>query len=251
MGGQGVELRMKLLGEAADQQLIKPLRTHGWEASISSENQAGEYLNVTAVKNGMTKHVALLYTSATANSHYKTVSSQVDHIFTNGALYQIENFAYGISTPVTPVSDFFPLLVGWNKELAPEHTAPLPPMRPEKVRRITAENPVIAIWSRLEQFASVNLAQKLVARRASESLAVMNASELSFKAEGVAFTSQNAADYMRGTSSESLNKRILNLYYGALSLASAEMMASPEGPKDLDEIEGITKQGQDVPQQGA
>lgn len=243
MGGQGVEPRMKLLIEAADQQLIKPLRTHGWEASISSESQSGEYLIVTATKNGTTHRIALLYTSATANSHYKTLDSQVDHIFTNGALYQIETFAYGVSTPVTPVSDFFPLLVGWNKELAPEQTSPLPPMRPQIVRRITAEDSLIAIWSRLEQFASVNLAQKLVARRASENSAEVEDSEMLSKAAGVAFTIQNAADYMRGTASESLNKRILNLYYGALSLASAEMMASPEGPKDLDEIEGITKQG--------
>jgi hypothetical protein len=243
MGGTGVEMRMKLLRDAADQQLVKPLRTHGWIASITQENTAGEYLIVEATKSGVTRRLALLYTSATDNNYYKVLDATVDFIFTNGALYLIEQFAYGISKPVAPVSEFFPVLLAWNKELAPSGAKSLPSAQPQKVRTITAEDPRTGIWARLDQFGSVTLAHKLVARRAEESGKAFTIEEIKTKAEGLAFAIRNASDYFRETPSESLNKRILSLYYGALALASAEMMASPEGPVDLDEIEGITRQG--------
>jgi hypothetical protein len=54
---------------------------------------------------------------------------------------------------------------------------------------------------------------------------------------------RNASDYFRGVPFESLNKRILTLYYGSMALAFAEMLASPRGPGDLDEVEGMTKYG--------
>lgn len=50
MGGQGVEQRMKILREAADQQLLKPFRTHGWDTVVSSEDTSGEYLIIEARK---------------------------------------------------------------------------------------------------------------------------------------------------------------------------------------------------------
>ena len=40
-----------------------------------------------------------------------------------------------------------------------------------------------------------------------------------------------------------MNRRVLSLYYGTMAFAQAEMLASPSGPIDLDEIEGMTKQG--------
>jgi hypothetical protein len=106
MAGQGVEQRMKILREAANQQLLKPFRTHGWDAVVISEKESGEYLIIEARKGAMTHRVALLYTSATDNSHYKALDAAVDHIFTNGALYHIENFTPGIRKPVTPIGEF-------------------------------------------------------------------------------------------------------------------------------------------------
>ena len=182
-----------------------------------------------------------MYTSATDNSHYKNLDGAVDHIFTNGALYQIENFAFGITKPVTPVGEFFPVLVAWNRELAPDAHKPLPRASPLPIRRITAEQPIVSIWSRLDQFASVNLAETLVARRAKEQSIPLTPDEIKAKAEGVAFTIRNASDYFRAVPFESLNKRILSLYYGVLALAFAEMLASPRGPGDLNEVEGFTK----------
>jgi hypothetical protein len=243
MAGPGVAHRMKILREAADQQLLKPFRTHGWEASVSLENTAGEYLIVEARKAAITRRVALLYTSATDNSHYKALDAAVDHIFTNGALYHIERFTHGITKQVMPIGEFFPVLVTWNKELAPDTHKPLPPSRPRRVRQITGENPLAGIWSRLDQFASVMLAEKMITLRATEESVVLTPDAIRKKAEGVAFAMRNASDYFRGVPFESLNKRILTLYYGSMALAFAEMLASPQGPGDLDEVEGITKYG--------
>jgi hypothetical protein len=243
MGGQGVEQRMKILHEAAAQQLLKPFHTHGWDAIVSSENAHGEYLIVEAKKGAMTRRVALLYTSATDISHYKALDAAVDHIFANGALYHIESFTQGIRKPVTPIADFFPVLVAWNKELTPDIHKALPPARPRRVRQITGENPLAGIWSLLDQFASVTLAEKLIRRRAAEESVVLTPGAVRKKAEGVAFAMRNASDYFRGVSFESLNRRIVTLYYGSIALAFAEMLASPKGPADLDEVEGMTKFG--------
>jgi hypothetical protein len=196
MGGPGVELRMKLLREAADQQLVKPFRTHGWSAAIDSENPAGEYLIVEATKSGVTRKVGLLYSSATDNQVYKALDTTVDHIFTNGELYMIDSFAYGIAKPVAPVGDFFPVLVAWNKELAPVSDKPLPPTGPRTVRIITAENPLTGIWSRLDQFASVTLAEKLVARRAAELSIELTPEAIKSKAAGLAFTIRKGIIYL-------------------------------------------------------
>jgi hypothetical protein len=234
---------MRALREAADQQLLKPFRTHGWTAAVSTEDPSGEYLIVEATKSAVTRRVALLYTSATDNRYYKALDGAVDHIFTNGALYDIESYAYGISKPVTTIGEFFPVLVAWNKELVPEQNKPLAPTRKRIVRTITAEDPIVGIWSRLDQFASVKLAERLITRRAAERSCGLTESAIKSKALGVAFTVRNASDYFRGAPFESLNKRILSLYYGVLAFALAEMLASPEGPADLKEVEGFTKGG--------
>jgi hypothetical protein len=39
------------------------------------------------------------------------------------------------------------------------------------------------------------------------------------KGEGLAFTLRNASDYFKSAQYESLNRKIISLYYGALALA--------------------------------
>ena len=243
MGGPGIEQRMSILRSAADQQIVKPFRTHGWSAEIAAGDDDGEYLVVTATKSGATRRVALLYSSATDNRIYKRLDAAVDRIFTNGELYHPEWYAYGLSKPVVPVDQFFPVLVSWNKELHPEMMRPPAKPRPTKVHRIKAENPHGSIWARLDQFASTSLAEKLIRRRAEEQSTNISDEKIASKGVGVAFALRNASDYFRAVPFESLNKRILSVYYGTLALASAEMLASPSGPADLDEIEGITRFG--------
>ena len=49
--------------------------------------------------------------------------------------------------------------------------------------------------------------------------------------------------YGVSTPRDALNKRVLGLYYGAMALAQAEMLASPSGPSDLDKVEAMTRYG--------
>ncbi|QYD71130.1 hypothetical protein KZJ38_21465 [Paraburkholderia edwinii] len=243
MGGVGIELRMDILRRAADQQILKPLQTHGWAASVTAADTGGEYLVISATKSGVTRKLALMYTSATDNRYYKRLDEIVDQIFVNGALYMVDSFAFGISTPVSPIDDFFPVLVDWNKQVAPEVVAPTGSRKVHGIRHITAERPVDEVWAHLTQLGSVKLAGRLVARRAVQESADLSSEQLQAKSAGVAYAIRNAADYFRGAANESLNRRILSIYYGSLALAFAEMLASPKGAADLDEVEGMTKHG--------
>ena len=243
MGGTGVEQRMAILRGSIEQQIVKPFRTHGWLAEITGAVEAGEYMVVTARKLDVTKKVALLYSSATDNGVYKKLDAEVDRTFTNGELYKPESFAYGLSKPVVPVDEFYPVLIAWNKELFPAVAHATTKPRPSTVKRIKAENPLMSVWARLDQFTSTHLAEKLILRRAREQNIEMTPEVAKSKGEGVAFTLRNASDYFKSAQNESLNRKIISLYYGTLALSFAEILASPSGPVDLDEIEGYTKQG--------
>lgn len=243
MGGVGIELRMGILHNAAKQQMLGPLLSHGWIASVVEESEAGEYLVIEATKGTKNHSVALMYTSATDNRYYKQLERRVSHIFTNGQLYHVENYAKGVTTPVSSLDDFFPLLVKWNTELAPPKLSKKISSSPDSVIRIVSENPLAGIWARLNQFSSSEIAKKLVLRRAERQGVPLADEDVLSKASGIAFALGNAADYYKGAPYESLNKRVLSLYYGTLSLAFAEMLAAPNGPSDLDQLEGMTKQG--------
>lgn len=54
MGGIGIELRMGILRDAANRQILKPLSSHGWISSIAEESEDGEYLVIVAEKAGKT-----------------------------------------------------------------------------------------------------------------------------------------------------------------------------------------------------
>ena len=147
MTGSGAELRMGILRDAANQQILKPLISHGWNATIAEESVSGEYLLVNAEKAGSSHAVALMYTSATDNRYYKVLDDKVSHIFINGQLYHVESFAFGISTPVSSVGDFFPLLVQWNREIAPPKIIKSLRCSSRGIRRIVSESPLAGIWS--------------------------------------------------------------------------------------------------------
>ena len=115
--------------------------------------------------------------------------------------------------------------------------------RPPKVLRLTAENPLDAVIARLQQFTSTTLARKLVERRAKAESKSLTPEEICSKAIGIAFAMRGALDYIVSTPRDALNKRVLGLYYGAMALAQAEMLASPSGPTDLDQVEGMTLNG--------
>ncbi|MCF9004954.1 YaaC family protein [Pseudomonas syringae] len=239
----GSALRMDILEKAAEQQIVKPLRSYGWSADITSRQVPGEFLIVSAVKQGHEHKVALMYSSATDNLHYKYLDKQVEHIFTNGELYMIDSFAFGINCKVSPISEFFPLMIDWSRALSPPAEVSVNNRPRQGIIRITAEKPIDGIWAHLNQLASTSLAKKLITRRYLESGVELQEALLESKAAGVAFSVRSAADYFKSAANESLNKRVLSLYYGSLALAFAEMLSAPYGPSDLDEVEGMTKNG--------
>ncbi|MBK7539152.1 MAG: hypothetical protein IPI49_28055 [Myxococcales bacterium] len=63
------------------------------------------------------------------------------------------------------------------------------------------------------------------------------------KAEGLAFSLRNASDYFKTRAGQNVSQRVLNLYYGSMAFAFAEMLAAPKGPAGLADIEKITTQG--------
>lgn len=245
---QGAQMRLRILRGDAEEKILGPLRLHQWVASITREVEADSgYVVIEAVRASVKHKVALLYTSAVANTTYKQLSTEVEHIFIKGELYKLESYAYGISTPISVADDFFDVLLQWN--VATQETAGEAPgvevkePTAEVNRIIQSDNPIQGIWIRLRQLHSVALAHKTVARRVDAVKATVHSDSLRTKAEGVSFAVRNATDYFRMREEQGVSQRVLNLYYGTLSFAFAEMLAHPDGPATLAEIEEVTKQG--------
>ncbi|MFA7340984.1 MAG: hypothetical protein WC028_29640 [Candidatus Obscuribacterales bacterium] len=243
MGDVGKEMRMASLRQSLEHQILDRFKAHEWVAEISDEGVDADYIVVTARKLDTVKRLAVLYSCATDNKIYKRLDAQVDRIFTNGALYHPEQYAHGISKPPVTIDEFHAILIAWNKDLCPvSATTPVKP-KPTTVRRIKAENPLMGVWARLDQLSSTQLAEKLIKRRALEQEVELPVEVVKTKGEGLAFAMRSASDYFRSAQYESLNRKIISLYYGALALASAEILVSPNGPTDLDEIERYTTKG--------
>ncbi|WP_460233085.1 YaaC family protein [Agrobacterium radiobacter] len=240
--------RMDYLRRDADSKILGHLKSHGWNANVEREVLAGEYLIIVAERGGYEHRIALLYSCATGNETYKLVANDVEYIFYNGEPYQQDSYAYGLDKPVGPVSGFFDLLVEWNKESADGLFAAVDVKEEVEANRgldyrlLLSETPIEAIWLRLRQFQSVSLAEKLVKDRAARS-GLSLGEEVKTKAEGLAFSLRNAADYYKADAARTVSQRILNLYYGTMSFSFAEMLAAPKGPTTLAEIEKATKQG--------
>lgn len=236
--------RLDILRREVEQTVFKPFRTHGWSITETREIEHGDTIRVTALKGNETVRLAILYSSSgISNQQYRALENQVDHIFFHGQPYKLETFAAGVKIPVEPLSSFFPFLVGLNKRIEPDRSPQRLIQRPKTVKRLIAESPLEAVLTRLQQFTSVNLAAKLVERRTLENGVSMSTDVIKSKAVGIAFSMRSALDYIVSTPGDRLNKRVLGLYYGTMAFAQAEMLASPTGPVDLDEVEGMTKQG--------
>ena len=186
----------------------------------------------------------MLYSSGVSNAQYRELSARVDHIFfLYGDSDSSTSRIPGVTVPFEPLGDFLPFLIHLSKQLEPDKSPPVVPRRTSTVRRLTAENPLESVIARLQQFTSVKLASKLVERRAATEGRLMPSQEARNKAPGVAYSMRSALEYFASTSNDQLNRRVIALYYGTMAFAQAEMLASPSGPADLDEVEEMTKQG--------
>lgn len=236
--------RLALLRREVEQIVLKPLRSHGWTAVVEREVDPGSYIEITASKETHATRFVVLYSSSEIdNAHYLDLARRVEHIFFNGQPYMLEIFTKGVTIPVEPLGSFFPFLVKLNKRVDPDRSSSYVPRKPIATRRLTSENPLESVTARLRQFTSVRLARKLVERRCAAQGISLSPDVAESKATGVAYSMRSALDYLSGDPGDRLNKRILGLYYGVMAFAQAEMLAAPDGPRDLDEVEGMTKQG--------
>jgi hypothetical protein len=243
----GWKTRLDILKKAAERKILGPLREHGWTIHELREVEDGEYLVIDTERGGRRHKVALLYSPATDNRIYQRLAGEVEHIFSNGGLDKGGFFARGIDKPVSVAEDFQVLLVKWNAASADGKFAPGKEVnsdaKPPKDRRLLSETPIEAIWLRLRQLGSVTLARKLIERRTREAGMVLDPEVFGAKAEGLAYALRNAIDYYQTPERPNISQRVLNLYYGSLAFASAEMLALPQGCAKLSEIEDHTKQG--------
>jgi hypothetical protein len=246
----GWEARLGILKRDAEHKILEPLRLHKWTAEI--EREAGENLIIVAERGGHTHRIALIYSSSTDNAVYKTLATQVEHIFFNGQPYLVEQYTRGVEKPVSSVEAFHNVMLEWNKTSAEGKFAPDSEDsedgedEPPPYRFLLAEEPLESIWLRVRQFQSVKLAKKLVLRRAQAAGVELNDMAAQSKAEGLAFSLRNAQDYFQIQESGNVSQRILNLYYGVMAFTFAEMLASPQGPTTLSEIEDSTKRGHGI-----
>ncbi|MCA1868600.1 hypothetical protein HW571_23405 [Agrobacterium genomosp. 3] len=236
--------RLAILRREVEQTVLKPLRSHGWSARVDQEVDRGSFIEISASKSTVATKIAVLYSSSEMdNAQYLMLAQRVDHIFFNGQPYKLDTFATGVTIPVEPLDTFFPFLVQLNKRVEPDRSPSKMPHKPSGIRRLTSENPLESVTARLRQFTSVRLARKLVERRAAVHGVPLPADIAQTKGTGVAYSMRSALEYLSGDRGGRLNKRILGLYYGVMAFAQAEMLAAPNGPRDLDEVEGMTKQG--------
>lgn len=242
--------RLALLRDKIERVMLDPLRHHGWQCHIAGEVEAGEYILVSAERSGIAKSCAVLYSSATNHDVYRRLACRVDAIFIHGAPYQLQSFAREFADQVLQFDHFHATLVEWNGETSSGKLAPGaldaeivgdPDRLP--ARLLLSETPIDAIWLRLKQFQSVRLAERLVAERATREGIPLEKDAIEHKAQGLAFTLRNAADYFMASQTRPVSQRVLGLYYGAMAFAFSEMLARPDGAKTLAEIEERTKQG--------
>jgi hypothetical protein len=241
-------MRMDILRGDAERKIFEKLRTHNWSANIEREFPDG--LVISAERGGHRHIIALIYGSATDNRVYKSLAAEVEHIFFNGQPYLVEQFTQGVTKPVGSVDDFHGLLLEWNKasadgKFAPEDEQKSPAADPTilRPRLLLADEPIEAIWLRLRQLQSVTLARKMIEARAVAEHVGLDDDALQSKAQGVAYALRNASDYFQVKDGQTFSQRVLNLYYGSLSFAFAEMLAAPRGAKALSDIEDSTKAG--------
>lgn len=248
----GIKARLEILHRDAEMKILQPLRTHGWSVDTPREVATGDGHIIYGVGRGSHRRTfALLYSSGTANATYKSLEAQgMDHILVNGGLQNIASYAAGIKTPISSADDFLELMIDWNRATSEGKFADNSTDDPveEKdsaasYRVLLSETPIEAIWLRLRQFQSVRIAAKQIRQAAASRKIEIDDATLNSKAEGVAFALRNASDYYSASQTRNVSQRILNLYYGTMAFAFAEILARPDGPSSLAAIEEETKRG--------
>ena len=244
----GKQLRLDLLTKDAHSKIITPFELHHWNCEILQTEPVGEYLVIQVTNGDIQFKLGLLYSCATDNLIYKKLDKEVDLIALNGGFYHLESYAYGISKEVIDVKNIQAHIVEWNTKASDGKKSLGGQKKPiitakEFNNTIQSEEPITQIWSRIRQFKTKGLAEKLIIQRYEKEEIPLNMECIKAKAIGLAFCIKNGCDYFENAKNQKSNQRIISLYYGAIAFASAEMLASPSGPESLQEVENMTKFG--------
>jgi hypothetical protein len=252
----GAQARLTILKRDAESKILGPLQLHGWQTTVLHESKAGDGHLICAATRGEHRRVfALLYSSASSNATYKSIEQfGVDHILINGELWKLQDYAFGIKVPISSADQFISIMIDWNKASSTGKFAPnsdeaqvnddddedgdIP-----RYRVLLSEAPIDAIWLRIRQLHSVKLAERQISENIAREKFALDGATVRSKSEGVAFALRNATDYFNDSNTRNVSQRILNLYYGSMAFAFAEMLAAPKGPTSLSQIEDSTKRG--------
>lgn len=107
---------------------------------------------------------------------------------------------------------------------------------------IQSENPIEQLWLYLSSLESIELSKKFISKRAGNRGISLDETILTEKAVGTAYCLRNAREYLRPPSME-WSKRILNTYYGLMSIVEAILIADPKTNYDLEKLEKATTLG--------
>lgn len=106
--------------------MLKPFRSHGWTATIEREIDPDDCIEIVAAKKAVALRIAILYSSSgISNAKYRELATRVGHISFSGQPYMLESFAAGVTVPVEPLGDLFPLLVRLNERVAADRWPPV------------------------------------------------------------------------------------------------------------------------------
>lgn len=108
----GVTLRKAILSEDCIKDLVRPLREAGWSIEVGEPDELALYMTVVATSGAESLTAVLLYSCATGNELYRELEKTADVILYRGAPYHQDQYAYGLSVHVGPVT-------GWQPPLAP------------------------------------------------------------------------------------------------------------------------------------
>lgn len=244
----GKTRRLNILERTATEIISSKFENHNWQCEIIGIFPDGEYLIVSVSKGDINFKWALLYTSATANQTYRKLDQEVDLIVIKGSFYYLESYAYGITTEIIEEKDFQRILISWNTQASDGKKSfggqNKPIVKPKEFNNhIQSEQPINQIWTRIRQFKTKGLAEKLIIQLCDKAGSTLNPEDVASKATGLSFCIQNGCDYFEAASQQQSNQRVISLYYGAIAFASAEMLASPTGPTSLQDVENMTKFG--------
>lgn len=104
----GVLLRKAILSEDCINDLVRPLRSAGWNVTVGEPDEHALYMTVTATAGEEKFNATILYSCATANEIYRELSETSNVILYRGAPYHQDQYAYGVSVYVGPVAGWLP-----------------------------------------------------------------------------------------------------------------------------------------------